>query len=195
MAEKQAQTEIDGNVSEASGKPSKAPLVLSLLAAIAFGAGGFYASYTGLLKDLVGGADAASQNSAAVAGAQNGTASQTGSTGGGEGGTKSEALATPLTATFVEIDPLVVSLGTGQSLAHLRFRGHLEVNTGAEDTVQALMPRVMDVLNGYLRATRPEELTDPTMLIRLRAQMLRRVQLVVGEGVVKDLLVSEFVLN
>ncbi|MCH2096595.1 MAG: flagellar basal body-associated FliL family protein [Rhodobacteraceae bacterium] len=195
MAEKQAQTEIDGNAHEAAGKPSKTPLVFGLLAAIAFGAGGFYASYTGLLKDLVGGADAASQNSAAVAGTQNGTASQTGSMGGGEGGTKSEALATPLTATFVEIDPLVVSLGTGQSLAHLRFRGHLEVNTGAEDTVQALMPRVMDVLNGYLRATRPEELSDPTMLIRLRAQMLRRVQLVVGEGLVKDLLVSEFVLN
>ena len=195
MAEKQAQTEIDGAGSETDGKSSKAPLVLGLLAAIAFGAGGFYASYTGLLKGLVGGVDAASQQDAAVIATKNGTASETGSMGGGEGEKKSAALATPLTATFVEIDQLIVSLGTGQSLAHLRFRGHLEVNAGAEETVQALMPRVMDVLNGYLRATRPEELTDPTMLIRLRAQMLRRVQLVVGEGMVKDLLVSEFVLN
>jgi flagellar FliL protein len=195
VAEKQAQTETDGNVSEASGKPSKVPLIIGLVAAIAFGAGGFYASYTSLLKNLIGGMDAAAQKTAAAAGTINGIGPETSYAGGRSATAGTESLTGPLTATFVEIDPLVVSLGTGQSLAHLRFRGHLEVNPGAEEAVQALMPRVMDVLNGYLRATRPEELTDPTMLIRLRAQMLRRVQLVVGEGVVKDLLVSEFVLN
>ena len=195
MAEKQAQTETDGNAHEAAGNPSKVPLIIGLLAAIAFGAGGFYASYSGLLINLIGGTDAASQKTTAAAGTINGIGPETSYAGDRAATAGPESLSAPLTATFVEIDPLVVSLGAGQSLAHLRFRGHLEVNTGAEDTVQALMPRVMDVLNGYLRATRPEELSDPTMLIRLRAQMLRRVQLVVGEGLVKDLLVSEFVLN
>ena len=32
-------------------------------------------------------------------------------------------------------------------------------------------------------------------LVRLRAQMLRRVQMVTGEGRVRDLLITEFVLN
>jgi flagellar FliL protein len=31
--------------------------------------------------------------------------------------------------------------------------------------------------------------------VRLRGQMLRRVQLVVGDGMVRDLLITEFVLN
>ena len=58
-----------------------------------------------------------------------------------------------------------------------------------------LMPRILDVLNGYLRAVEVSQLDDPTALIRLRAQMLRRVQIVTGEGRVRDLLVTEFVLN
>ena len=58
-----------------------------------------------------------------------------------------------------------------------------------------LKPRVMDVLNGFLRAVEVQELEDPAALIRLRAQMLRRIQIVVGEGRVNDLLIVEFVLN
>jgi flagellar FliL protein len=32
-------------------------------------------------------------------------------------------------------------------------------------------------------------------MLRMRAQMLRRVQVVTGEGLVRDLLVSEFILR
>ena len=57
------------------------------------------------------------------------------------------------------------------------------------------MPRVIDVLNGYLRAVEPSILSAPDALTRLRAQMLRRVRMVVGEDRVNDLLVMEFVLT
>ncbi|MBC7156526.1 MAG: flagellar basal body protein FliL, partial [Rhodobacteraceae bacterium] len=40
-----------------------------------------------------------------------------------------------------------------------------------------------------------EELLAPAALVRLRAQMLRRVQVVAGAGRVRDLLVNEFVVN
>ena len=53
----------------------------------------------------------------------------------------------------------------------------------------------MDVLNIYLRALDPHELQEPAALLRLRAQMLRRVQIVTGPGMVNDLLVMEFVFN
>ena len=51
------------------------------------------------------------------------------------------------------------------------------------------------MLNGYLRAVEVADLEDRTALVRLRAQMLRRVQIVTGEGRVRDLLVTEFVIN
>jgi flagellar FliL protein len=57
------------------------------------------------------------------------------------------------------------------------------------------MPRILDVLNSYLRAISFAMSKTPSAMARLRAQMLRRVQIVTGEGRVRDLLVTEFVLN
>lgn len=96
---------------------------------------------------------------------------------------------------FVAIEPLLISLSPGAGGRHLRFAAELEVARGHQSEVAQLMPRVRDVLNGYLRAVAVAELEDPSALVRLRAQMLRRVQMVTGEGRVRDLLVTEFVLN
>jgi flagellar FliL protein len=96
---------------------------------------------------------------------------------------------------FVAMDPIMISLPPGSSARLLRFAGQLEVAPESAATVAALMPRVLDVLNTYLRAGEVRDLEDPAALARLRAQMLRRVQVVIGEGQVHDLLVTEFVLN
>ena len=61
--------------------------------------------------------------------------------------------------------------------------------------VTLLLPRIVDVMNGYLRALDPKVMEDPAALVRIRAQMLRRIQIVTGEGRVRDLLITEFVLN
>lgn len=97
-------------------------------------------------------------------------------------------------ATFVPLDPIVVSLGRGSSY-QLRFNAQLEVEPSKESDVANLMPRILDVLNGYLRAVDVAELQEPSALIRLRVQMLRRIELVTGEGHVKDLLITEFVFT
>lgn len=96
---------------------------------------------------------------------------------------------------FVPVDPLVISLGDGAANRHLRFTSQLEVAGGHAEEVTHLLPRIMDVMNGYLRAIEVAELESPAGLVRMRAQMLRRVQMVTGDGRVRDLLVTEFVLN
>ena len=96
---------------------------------------------------------------------------------------------------FVPMDNMVITLGPGARSQHLRFGAQLEVDRSHRADVATLMPRIVDVLNGYLRAVEAREFEDPAALVRLRAQMLRRVQIVTGEGRVRDLLVTEFVLN
>lgn len=96
---------------------------------------------------------------------------------------------------FVELDPIMISLAEGPGVQRLRFRAQLEVDAAAKHEVESLAPRVMDVLNGYLRVLRLEDLRDPLALPRLRGHMLRRVQVVVGRENVRDLLIMEFVLN
>ena len=46
----------------------------------------------------------------------------------------------------------MISLAPGASAKHLRFAGQLEVEPALAADVTALMPRVLDVLNTYLRA-------------------------------------------
>lgn len=113
-------------------------------------------------------------------------------TGHGEAG--AEVAPLPEVA-FVPIEPLVISLGPDSPNRYLQFAGELEVPANFASDVEKMMPRVLDVLNSYLRAVDTVQFEEPGGLIRVRAQMLRRVQIVVGDGRVRDLLVTQFVLN
>lgn len=156
---------------------SKLPLVLGLVLALAGGGGGFYAASSGLLP--LGGDGAGEGGHGA-------------DKAGDDGHSGADVLGD---VAFVPVDPLVISLGQNAANRHLRFKAQLEVTAGNEGAVSKLMPRIVDVLNGYLRAIDVRDLEDPTALIRLRSQMLRRVQIVTGGSYVTDLLVMEFVLN
>lgn len=96
---------------------------------------------------------------------------------------------------FIAIERLLVSIDDGRRTRHLRFAASMEVARAHRADVARLMPRILDVLNGYLRALQIQDFADPGTLVRLRAQMLRRIQIVTGDGRVSDLLVTEFVLN
>ncbi|WP_373030227.1 flagellar basal body-associated protein FliL [Sulfitobacter sp.] len=96
---------------------------------------------------------------------------------------------------YIPIDPLVISLHKPSKSKHLRFRAQLEVPAKFRDDVEKMMPRVTDVLNTYLRAVRVTDFDDPEILIRLRTQMLHRVEIILGEERVNKFLVMEFVLT
>jgi flagellar protein FliL len=146
-------------------KKSKLPMIIGLGLALALGGGGFYAAFSGM---ILGSGDAHA--------------------------TDDDVAALPDIA-FVPIDPVVISLGAASQSRHLRFTAQLEVAGPHSAEVTLLRPRILDVLNSYLRAVEVAELEDPSALVRIRAQMLRRIQIVTGEGRVRDLLITEFVLN
>jgi len=98
-------------------------------------------------------------------------------------------------AEFVAIDRMVISLGSANKSKHLTFGAALEVEPEYKEEVILLKPRILDVLNTYLRAVELRDIENPAAMTRLRAQMLRRVNIVTGEGRVNDLLITEFVLN
>ncbi|MBE9637568.1 flagellar basal body-associated FliL family protein [Salipiger mangrovisoli] len=166
-------------------KGSKLPLLVGLLFALLGGGGGFFAAYSGLLPFLGSAqSEAAAGQAAADAGHGEGGHENTGDPDAAAG-----------VASFIELPQLVASLGPVTALHHLRFSAQLEVAPERRAAVEQLMPRILDVLNTYLRALEPRDVEAQGALIRLRAQMLRRIQMVAGEDGVRDLLVTEFVLN
>lgn len=161
-----------GAPEDAPKKKSKLPLLIGLVLFLALGGGAFYAVWSGLI--LAPAADHA------------------GEAAHGEEGPDASPLPD---IAFVPVDPVVISLGPEAGGQHLRFSSQLEVAKDSVAEVTLLMPRILDVLNSYLRAISVREVQDPGAMAKLRAQMLRRVQIVTGEGRVRDLLVTEFVLN
>ena len=151
-------------------KASKAPMILGLVLALAGGGGGFYAAWSGMIL------------------------------GGGNSGEETAEMETEIkdpfsNISFVEIEPMIISVNAAPERKMLRFRAQLEVPKDYHDDVTKLLPRVVDVLNGYLRALEVADLEDQAALTRLRSQMLRRVQIVTGQGRVNDFLIMEFVLT
>lgn len=156
----------DTNPEETAPKRSRKPLLIGLVLAILLGGGGFYATWSGLVL------------------------------GGGEESATAGKAPGPLTdVAFVPLETLVISLGPDSRSEHLRFSAQVEVVESAQDDVELLAPRILDVLNSYLRAIDTADIENPAAMARLRAQMLRRIQIVTGEGRVRDLLITEFVLN
>ena len=95
---------------------------------------------------------------------------------------------------FLELDPLAITVGGADRLRQLRFRAFLQLGEPGGAQVAALQPRILDIFATYLRAIPVERLEDPTALIQLRAQLLRRVQLLAGDEAIRDLLIIDFVI-
>lgn len=159
--------ETEPEPAEEKKKSGKKGLIIGLLGALLAGGGGFYATYAGMiLGDHV------------------------------EDASHAESDIPPLPEiAFVALDPMVISLGESANSKFLRFSAQLDVDPASEEAVQMVLPRIVDVLNTYLRAVSEDELGKPASLERLRAQMLRRIQVVTEQGQVKDLLITEFVLG
>lgn len=161
-------SDVEPEEEDVPKKSSKMPLILGVVLALAGGGGGFYATWSGMILGPTEEAKAETENVPKAA---------------------------KLDIAYVAVDPLVISLGGTTAVKHLKFRAQLEVPAEAEAEVGKVLPRVVDVLNSYLRALQPSDLEDPSALSRLRSQMLRRVQVVTGADKVNDLLIMEFVLT
>lgn len=164
-------TDATAEEAEVPEKKGKKGLIIGLILAAAGAAGGYFLTTSGLLPF-----GAKSEETYAE-------------------GDKNEVKAEPLADVgFVNLPPVVISLSDGQA-RHLKFHAQLEVNAPYIADVEKMLPRIMDVLNGYLRAVDVSDLEDSMALTRIRGHLHRRIEIVTGEGRVRDVLVMEFVLN
>lgn len=156
---------LDVEVAAPAKKGGKGLLAAGLAAMLALGGGGFYATWSGMLQLPIAAPQAPPPPPP-----------------GGK-------------AAFVPIERLTVSLGPAANARYLRLAAALEVEPGREAEVQALMPRILDVINTYLQALDESDLERPAAMTRMRAHLLRRIRIVTGDDRVRDLLITEFVVQ
>jgi len=102
---------------------------------------------------------------------------------------------------FIDLPEMAVTLPNAGHPRQMRIRLSIELAKGATDKVAAdkaaadvLSPRVYDALLTYLRTLRDGEVDGGLGLDRLRADLYRRLSLVMGPGVLRDVLITSLIL-
>lgn len=125
--------------------------------------------------------------------------------GGGDKDAKSEeshdkkaaANAGPSKPAYYELPEFLVNLSTGSGkTSFLKMTVTLELkNEASRQVMDANKPRVLDTFNVYLRELRPSDLAGSAGSYRLKEELTRRINATVEEGIVKDILFSEFIIQ
>lgn len=103
----------------------------------------------------------------------------------------------PHPAVFFDLPDLLVNLNsTGRKSNFLKMSVSLELENQVDIArLQAVMPRIIDAFQVYLRELRIEDLKGSAGLYRLREELLRRVNVAVAPVKVVDVLFKEMLVQ
>jgi len=173
MAEQTADQEAGISVGEAEAASSGGKRKLIIIAAGAIGLlliTGAVLYFTGVVDKFIGHKDTATE--------------------------KTTTAAVPV-AVFFDLPDLLVNLNTtGRKASFLKLSVSLELER-ADDLarLQAVMPRIIDNFQVYLRELRVEDLRGSSGIYRLREELLTRVNTAVAPIKVHDVLFKEMLVQ
>lgn len=99
--------------------------------------------------------------------------------------------------TFFTLPDLVTNIQSSDGRpVHLKLKLTLEMQDPAvAEHLQAEMPRMNDMFQSFLREVRPEEMNGSAGTFQLRAEILRRVNLIAAPGKVDAVLIEEMLVQ
>jgi flagellar FliL protein len=102
----------------------------------------------------------------------------------------------PRVPVFVAMPDITANLNAPGRRAFIRLKSQMEVS-GAQDaaTLQAVMPRLVDLFTTYLREIRPEELRGSAGTHRLREELIARANIAASPARVTDVLFTEILVQ
>jgi len=105
--------------------------------------------------------------------------------------------ATPPQIAYHDVPDLIVNIQNSDgSPAYLKLSVALELYSADEKAgLQALMPRIVDQFQGYLRELRVDDIKGSAGIMRLKEEMLRRINVAAAPYRVRDVLLKEMIVQ
>jgi flagellar FliL protein len=99
--------------------------------------------------------------------------------------------------TFFDVPDIIVNIQTpDNSSAYLKLSVSLEIDQpDAKTLVEPVLPRVIDQFQTYLRELRVEDIRGSAGVMRLKEELLRRVNLALAPLPVRDVLLKEMIVQ
>jgi flagellar FliL protein len=109
-------------------------------------------------------------------------------------------VAAPLVApqvAFFDMPDIVVNIQTADGTpAYLKLSVSLELDAADEKPgLQVLMPRIVDQFQSYLRELRVDDLRGSAGVMRLKEELLRRINVAAAPFSVRDVLLKEMIVQ
>ena len=103
----------------------------------------------------------------------------------------------PEHAAFFDVPDIVVNIQTADSTpAYLKLAVSLELDSPeARAAIEPVMPRVVDQFQTYLRELRVDDVRGSMGVMRLKEELLRRVNLAAAPTPVRDVLLKEMIVQ
>lgn len=104
---------------------------------------------------------------------------------------------TPPQVAFFDMPDVVVNIQTADGTpAYLKLGVSLELASAEERSgLQVLKPRIVDQFQAYLRELRVDDLKGSAGVLRLKEELLRRVNVAAAPYPVKDVLLKEMIVQ
>ena len=105
--------------------------------------------------------------------------------------------AVPPNITYFDVPDIIVNIqGADAAPAYLKLSVSLELDGPEEKAgIQALMPRVVDQFQGYLRELRMDDLKGSAGIVRLKEELLRRINTSAAPYRVRDVLLKQMIVQ
>ncbi len=105
--------------------------------------------------------------------------------------------ATPPTVSFYDVPDILVNVQSADGTpAYLKLSLSLELDAEAEKPgIQVLMPRMIDQFQSYLRELRIDDLKGSAGVLRLKEELLRRVNVAASPYHIRDVLLKEMIVQ
>ena len=103
----------------------------------------------------------------------------------------------PEHAAFFDVPDIIVNIQSADSTpAYLKLAVSLELdNAEARAAIEPVMPRVVDQFQTYLRELRVDDVRGSMGVMRLKEELLRRVNLAAAPTPVRDVLLKEMIVQ
>ncbi|MBV9992735.1 MAG: flagellar basal body-associated FliL family protein [Alphaproteobacteria bacterium] len=104
---------------------------------------------------------------------------------------------TPPEIAYYDVPDIIVNIQSADgSPAYLKLSASLELNNAEEKAgMTALMPRIVDQFQGYLRELRIDDLKGSAGVLRLKEELLRRINVAAAPYRVRDVLLKEMIVQ
>lgn len=197
-AEANAVVPAEGEGAEGAPAKKKIPLLfIAIPAAVVLLGGGGAAAFFMMQPKAPADAEADAGHAAPKKKDAGHGAEKKGAAAGATGAAAGSITAGPDGVTFYTLPDMVVNIqGAEGRPSYLKLRLTLEMQDPAlAEHLMAEQPRMQDMFQGFLRELRPEDLAGSAGSFQLRAEILRRVNLIAAPGKVDAVLIEEMLVN